>query len=69
MGSAKRPISRGEYRRRETQILFEIELLLHRWGLSKFVFDEEREVFRDRDGTTVLSRHYANQDMLYRSPT
>jgi hypothetical protein len=59
----------GEYRRRETQILFEIELLLQRRGLSKFVFDEDGEVFRDRDGTAVLSRHYVDRDTLFGSPT
>jgi hypothetical protein len=28
------PISRSEYYRREREILFEIELLLYRWGIS-----------------------------------
>lgn len=65
MGSAERPISRSEYRRRETEILFEIELLLHYRGLSVFIFDEEEQVFRDRDGTVVLSRHHADRDRLF----
>ena len=34
-------ILRGEFRRRETEVLFGIELLLYRWGLSEFAFDEE----------------------------
>jgi hypothetical protein len=42
VGSREKPISRGEYRRRETEVLFGIELLLYRWGLSEFIFDEER---------------------------
>jgi hypothetical protein len=33
------PIS--EFRSREAEVLFEIELLLHRWGLSRFGYDEE----------------------------
>ena len=55
---------RGEYRRRETEVLFGIELLLYRWGLSEFAFDEEGELFRDREGKVVLSRHHADRDRL-----
>ncbi len=50
MGEEARPLPRSENRRRETEILFEIELLLHRWGVSDFIFDEEGQVFRDREG-------------------
>jgi hypothetical protein len=32
VGSAERPTSRSEYRRKETEIPFEIELLLHYRG-------------------------------------
>jgi len=62
---AQERISRSEYRRREVDILFGIELLLHRWSLSEFVFDEEGQVFRDRKGRTVLSRHHADRDKLF----
>jgi hypothetical protein len=58
------PISRGEYRRNETEILFGIELLLYRWGLSEFVFDDERQVFCNQDGSVILSRHHADRDRL-----
>jgi hypothetical protein len=64
VGEEARPLPRSEYRCRETEILFEIELLLHRWGVSDFIFDEEGQVFRDREGRTVLSRHHANRDRL-----
>jgi hypothetical protein len=64
VGEEARPLPRSEYRRRETEILFEIELLLHRWGVSDLIFDEEGQVFRDRDGRTVLGRHHANRDRL-----
>jgi hypothetical protein len=64
VGEEEQPILRSEYRRRETEILFEIELLLHRWGVSDFIFDEEGQVFRDREGRTVLSRYRANRDRL-----
>jgi hypothetical protein len=57
---------RSEYRRRETEILFEIDLLLLRWGVSKFIYDEEGQVFRDREGRTVLNRHHADRDRLVR---
>jgi hypothetical protein len=65
VGSMEEPISRGEYRRKETEILFGIELLLYRWGLSEFTFDEEQQVFCDQDGRVVLSRHHADRDTLF----
>jgi hypothetical protein len=49
VGSAERPTSRSEYRRKETEILFEIKLLLHYRGLSIFKFDDAEQVFRERD--------------------
>jgi hypothetical protein len=58
------PMLRDEYHRRETEVLFGIELLLYRWGLSEFVFDEEEEVFRNREGKVVLSRRHADRDRL-----
>lgn len=58
------PISRGEYRRKETEVLFGIELLLYRWGLSEFIFDVERQVFHDQDGRTVISRYHAERERL-----
>ncbi len=64
MGSMEEPISKAEYRRKETGVLFGIELLLYSWGLSKFVFDEELQVFCDQDGRAVLGRHYADRDRL-----
>jgi hypothetical protein len=64
VGEEERPIPRSEYHHRETEILFEIELLLHRWGVSDFIFDEEGQVFRDREGKTVLSRYHANRERL-----
>jgi hypothetical protein len=55
--SIEEPISRGEYRRREAEVLFGIELLLYRWGLSEFTFDEEQQVFCDQDGRVEGSKH------------
>ncbi len=65
MGSMEQPISRGEYRRKETEVLFGIELLLYRWGLSEFNFDEERQVFCDKNSKVVLSRHHADRKRLF----
>jgi hypothetical protein len=31
-------------------------------GLFDFIYDEEGQVFRDREGRTVLTRHYAERD-------
>jgi hypothetical protein len=69
VGSIEEPISRGEYRRKETEILFGIELLLYRWGLSEFSFDEERQVFCDEIGRAVLSRHQADRERCVRGVT
>jgi hypothetical protein len=65
VGSVEEPISRSEYRRKETEVLFGIELLLYRWGLSEFIFDEERQVSRDQDGSTILSRYHADRERLF----
>ena len=65
MGSMEQPISRGEYRRKETEVLFGIELLLYRWGLSEFNFDEERQVFCDKNSKVVLSRYHADRERLF----
>lgn len=65
MRSMEQPISRGEYRRKETEVLFGIELLLYRWGLSEFNFDEERQVFCDKNSKVVLSRHHADRERLF----
>jgi len=55
VGSIEEPISRGEYRRKETEILLRIELLLYRWGLSEFIFDEGRQVFCDENAVAQYS--------------
>jgi hypothetical protein len=39
--STEQPMPISEFRSREAEVLFEIELLLHRWGLSRFGYDEE----------------------------
>ena len=65
MDSTEESIPTSEYRRREREILFGIELLLYRWGLSEFFFDEEAQVFRDGDGRVVLSRRHADRKRLF----
>jgi hypothetical protein len=65
VGSIEEPISRGEYRRKELEVLFGIEMLLYRWGLSEFILDEERQVFCDQDGRAVLSRYDADRNRLF----
>ncbi len=64
MGEEAQPLPGSEYRRTETEILFEIELLLHRWGVSDYIHDEEGQGCRDREGRAVLSCHHANRDKL-----
>jgi hypothetical protein len=64
MGGAEAPMARSEYRRREAEILFGIEMLLYRWGLSDYVLDEREQVFRDGEGRAVLSRLHADRSRL-----
>jgi hypothetical protein len=40
--STEQPMPISEFRRREAEVLFETELLLHRWGLSRFGYEMRR---------------------------
>jgi hypothetical protein len=51
-------------RRRQREALFEIERVFWEEGFSEFTYDEEREVFFDRDGRVVLSHYYADRRLF-----
>lgn len=46
-------------RRRQRKALFEIERVFWEEGFSELLYDAACEVFLNREGQVVLSRHYA----------
>ena len=51
-------------RRREAEALYRFEMMLHKMGFSDFVYDEEEDLFRFRDGRFAYSRHHAATKLL-----
>jgi hypothetical protein len=51
-------------RQRAAEGLYELEVLLREEGLSDFVYDEEKDLFRFKDGRFAFSRHYADFKLL-----
>jgi hypothetical protein len=45
-------------------MLYETEMLLREDGSSGFVYDEERDLFRFKDGHFAFSRTHANTRLL-----
>ena len=64
MGAMRRFGSDRERRRRRANALYEFEMLLREEGLSDFVYDEEQDLFRFRDGKFAFSREWADVDLL-----
>jgi hypothetical protein len=56
----------GEWHRRAVKILYEIETAMREaeWGDPALVYDEERDVFRFRDGSFAFSREWADWPLL-----
>ena len=67
-GSDRRAMRRfGSYqqrRRRRANALYEFEMLLREEGISDFVYDEEKDLFRFPDGRFAFSRQYADVELL-----
>jgi hypothetical protein len=59
MGAMRRFGSDGERRRRRANALYEFEMLLREEGISDFVYDEEKDLFRFPDGRFAFSREWA----------
>jgi hypothetical protein len=53
-------------RRRQRNALFEIERVFWEEGFSELLYDAACEVFLNREGRVVLSRHYAHPKLLER---
>ena len=64
LGAMRRFGSDRERRRRRANALYEFEMLLREEGLSDFVYDEEKDLFRFPDGRFAFSREWADVDLL-----
>ncbi len=64
MGSEEWPIPPAELRRRQAKALYEIEMFFREEGLSSFVYDEEKDLFRFPDGRFAFSRTHADLKLL-----
>ena len=63
--SMRRFGSDRERRRRRANALYEFEMRLREEGLSDFVYDEEKDLFRfAQDGRFAFSREWADIDLL-----
>jgi hypothetical protein len=51
-------------RREEAEALYRFEMMLHKMGFSDFVYDEEEDLFRFRDGCFAFSREQADTKLL-----
>ena len=58
--------SRTELRRISTRTLYDFEVECRRqgWGDPPFVYDEEKDLFRFRDGRFAFSREHADWALL-----
>ncbi len=52
--------------RRQAEVLYDLEVELRKigWGDPAFVYDEERDLFRFRDGHFAFSRRHADWELL-----
>jgi hypothetical protein len=65
VGSQEWPIPPAELQRRQAQALYDIEMFFREEGLSSFVYDEERDLFRFKeDGRFAFSRTHADLKLL-----
>ena len=64
MGSQKWPISPAELQCRQAKALYEIEMFFREEGLFDFIYDEENDLFRFKDGRFAFSRTHADVKLL-----
>jgi hypothetical protein len=64
MGSREWPIAPAELRRRKAKALYEVEMFFREVGLSDFIYDEEKDLFRFPDGRFAFSRTHADLEFL-----
>jgi hypothetical protein len=66
VSSQEWPESSGQLRqRREAEVLYTFEVMLREMGFSDFVYDEEEDLFRFRDGCFAFSRHHVDTKLLW----
>lgn len=58
--------SECELRRLHAEVFYDLEVELRQigWGDPAFVYDEEHELFRFRDGRFAFSRRHADWELL-----
>jgi hypothetical protein len=56
--------SHRERRRRRAQALYRFEMALRAEGISDFVYDEGKDLFRFPDGRFAFSKEWADVDLL-----
>jgi hypothetical protein len=64
VGSQQWPIPPAELRRRKAKSLYEIEMLFREEGLFDFIYDEEKDLFRFKDGRFAFSRTHVDVKLL-----
>ena len=64
MDSQQWPIPPAELRSRKAKSLYEIEMFFREEGLFDFIYDEERDLFRFKDGRFAFSRTHADVKLL-----
>ncbi len=62
--SQPKPLPPDERERRRAKTLYETEMLYREHGITGFVYDEERDLFRFKDGCFAFSRTRANTRLL-----
>jgi hypothetical protein len=58
------PIPPAELGRSQAIALYEIEMLFREEGVSDFVYDEDKDLFRFPDGRFAFSRTHADLKLL-----
>jgi hypothetical protein len=64
VGSQKWPISPAELQCRQAKSLYETEMFLREEGLFDFIYDEENNLFRFKNGRFAFSRARADVALL-----
>jgi hypothetical protein len=62
--SQRRDLPPDERERRRAESLYETEMLYREHGVSGFVYYEEEDLFRFKDGRYAFSRTHANTRLL-----
>jgi hypothetical protein len=64
VGNQQRHPPPSERCRRKAKMLYELEMLLREEGYSGFVYDDEKDLFRFKDGRFAFSRTQADVKLL-----